>query len=52
MPEPIDKELLELEKQFWDAIRNRDGAAATRLSDARTLVIGRAGREPYGRSQK
>src|SRR5688572_2241416 len=39
----VDKELLALEKQFWDAIQNRDGAAATRLSDARTLVIGPQG---------
>jgi hypothetical protein len=43
MPPSIDQELLDLEKQFWDAIRNRDGAAATRLTDARTLVIGPQG---------
>ena len=35
MPDPIDQELLELEKQYWEAICKRDGAAATRLSDAR-----------------
>src|SRR5262245_41429352 len=39
----IDKELVDLEKQYWEAIRNRDGATATRLSDARCLVIGPRG---------
>jgi hypothetical protein len=43
MPAAIEQELLELEKQYWEAIRSRDGAAATRLSDARTLVIGPQG---------
>ena len=43
MPDPIDQELLELEKQYWEAICNRDGATATRLSDARCLVIGPQG---------
>jgi hypothetical protein len=39
----MDQELIELEKQYWEAIRNRDGATATRLSDARCLVIGPQG---------
>jgi len=39
----IHKELLALEKQYWEAIRSRDGATATRLSDARCLVIGPQG---------
>jgi hypothetical protein len=43
MPDAIDQELLELEKQYWEAICNRDGATATRLSDARCLVIGPQG---------
>ena len=43
MPDPIDQELLELEKQYWEAICNRDGATATRLSDARCMVIGPQG---------
>jgi Domain of unknown function (DUF4440) len=43
MPDPIDQELLELEKQYWQAICNRDGATATRLSDARCMVIGPRG---------
>jgi hypothetical protein len=43
MPEAIDQELLELEKQYWEAISKRDGATATRLSDARCMVIGPQG---------
>lgn len=43
MPATIDQELLALERQYWEAIQNRDGATATRLSDARCLVIGPQG---------
>ena len=43
MPADIDQELLNLEKQYWDAIQSRDGATATRLSDARCLVVGPQG---------
>jgi hypothetical protein len=43
MPAAIDQELLNLEKQYWEAIRNRDGATATRLSDARCVVVGPQG---------
>jgi Domain of unknown function (DUF4440) len=43
MPAAIDQELLALEKQYWEAIRSRDGATATRLSDARCLVVGPQG---------
>ena len=39
----IDQELLALEKKYWEAIQNRDGATATRLSDARCLVVGPQG---------
>jgi hypothetical protein len=39
----IDQELLALEKQYWEAIQKRDGATATRLSDARCLVVGPQG---------
>ena len=42
MPD-IDKELIELERQYWQAIQDRDGATATRLSDARCVVIGPQG---------
>jgi hypothetical protein len=41
MPTPaVDKELLALEKQYWEAIKNKDGGAATRLSDDRCIVVG------------
>jgi hypothetical protein len=43
MPAAIDQELLALEKQYWEAIQKRDGATATRLSDARCLVVGPQG---------
>ncbi len=43
MPAAIDKELLDLEKQYWEAMQNRDGATATRLSDARCVVVGPQG---------
>jgi hypothetical protein len=39
----INKELLDLEKQYWDAIKNKDGATATRLSDEHCLVVGPQG---------
>jgi hypothetical protein len=39
-PTAIDTELLALEKQYWDAIKNKDGSAATRLSDDRCIVVG------------
>jgi hypothetical protein len=39
----MDQELIELERRYWEAIRNRDGATATRLSDARCLVVGPQG---------
>lgn len=43
MPAAMEEELLALEKQYWEAIRSRDGATATRLSDARCLVVGPQG---------
>ena len=43
MDQESKQELLALERQYWEAIRNRDGATATRLSDARCLVIGPQG---------
>jgi hypothetical protein len=39
-PAAIDTELLALERQYWDAIKNKDGSAATRLSDDRCIVVG------------
>ena len=43
MPAAIDQELIALEKRYWEAIQKRDGATATRLSDARCLVVGPQG---------
>jgi hypothetical protein len=40
MQRAIDTELLALEKQYWDAIKNKDGSAATRLSDDQCIVVG------------
>ena len=39
----IDTELLALEKQYWDAIKNKDGSTATRLTDERCMVVGPQG---------
>ena len=39
----VDQELLALEKQYWEALQNKDGATATRLSDARCVVVGPQG---------
>jgi Domain of unknown function (DUF4440) len=43
MPAANDQELIDLEKRYWEAIQKRDGATATRLSDARCLVVGPQG---------
>ncbi len=39
----LDAELLALEKQYWDAIKNKDGSMASRLSDDRCVVVGPQG---------
>jgi hypothetical protein len=36
-------ELLELEKQFWDAMKRKDGAAAERLTAEECIVVGPQG---------
>ena len=36
-------ELLQLEKQFWDAMKRKDGAAAERLTAEECIVVGRQG---------
>jgi uncharacterized protein (TIGR02246 family) len=44
MPEgPIEAQLLDLEKQYWTAIRNRDVQAAMRLTDDPCIVTGAQG---------
>jgi hypothetical protein len=37
------RELLELERQFWDAMKRKDGSAAERLTAEECIVVGRQG---------
>jgi hypothetical protein len=39
----VEKELLELENQYWDAIKDQDVEAAMRLTDFPCLVAGASG---------
>jgi ketosteroid isomerase-like protein len=39
----LDRELLELERQYWDAIREKDASAAGSLSDEPCVVVGPRG---------
>ena len=39
----LDRELLELEKQYWDAIRQKDASAASELTDEPCVVVGSRG---------
>jgi uncharacterized protein (TIGR02246 family) len=44
MPEgPIEAQLLDLEKQYWQAIKDKDVQAAMRLTDDSCIVIGAQG---------
>jgi len=44
MPEgPIEAQLIDLEKQYWNAIKNRDVQAAMRLTDDPCIVTGAQG---------
>src|SRR6476469_9830808 len=44
MPEcPIEQQLLDLEKQYWTAIRDRNVSAAMRLTDDHCIVVGASG---------
>ena len=45
----IEKELFELEKQYWQAIKDKDAEAAMRLSDETCIVVGAQG---IGRIEK
>lgn len=40
---PLENDLLELERRFWDAIKNRDSRTAARLSDDHCLIVGPQG---------
>jgi ketosteroid isomerase-like protein len=39
----VEQELIELEKQYWQAIKNKDADAAMRLSDDPCIVTGAQG---------
>jgi hypothetical protein len=39
----IEQELLEMEKQYWQAIKDKDAPTAARLTDARCIVTGAQG---------
>jgi hypothetical protein len=39
----IEKELVELETQFWQAMKDQDVEAATRLTDTTCIVVGAQG---------
>lgn len=44
MPEgPIEKQLLDLEKQYWTAIRDRNVLAAMKLTDDPCIIVGASG---------
>jgi hypothetical protein len=38
-----EQELLELEKRFWDAMRDKDGDTATKLTDDGCIIVGAQG---------
>jgi ketosteroid isomerase-like protein len=42
-PTAIEKELLDLEKQYWQAIKDKDIDAAVRLTDEPSIVAGAQG---------
>ena len=39
----VENQLIELEKQYWDAIKNKDVATAARLTDDPCLIAGSHG---------
>ncbi len=45
------KELFKLEKQYWNAIREKDPATATSLSDDLCVVVGASGVGEMGKSE-
>jgi uncharacterized protein (TIGR02246 family) len=46
---PIEQELLDLENQYWQAIKDRDADAAMRLTDDPCIVTGARGVARIGR---
>lgn len=47
----IKQELLALEKQYWNAVKEKDSATATSLSDDPCMVVGAQGVGELGRSE-
>ena len=43
MSKDIEKEIMDLEKQYWEAMQNRDVDAAMRLTDESCIVVGAQG---------
>jgi uncharacterized protein (TIGR02246 family) len=43
MPSTVEQELIDLENQFWQAIKDKDADAAKRLSDDPCVVTGAQG---------
>ena len=43
MSASVDARLLEAEKSFWEAIKNKDGRSAGRLSDDPCIIVGAQG---------
>jgi hypothetical protein len=43
MPSAVEKQLLDLERQYWQALQNRDDETALRLADDPCIVSGASG---------
>lgn len=43
MPTQVENQLIELERQYWQAIKDKDVDAAMRLSDEPCMVVGAQG---------
>jgi uncharacterized protein (TIGR02246 family) len=50
-PRSVEKELLELERQYWQALKDRDVEAALELTDDPCIVAGAQGVATIGRDQ-
>ncbi len=46
----LKKELIGLEEQYWNAIRDKDAAAATALSDDPCVIVGAQGVSEIGKA--
>jgi len=43
MPDTIERELVDLERRYWQALKDRDVAAAVELTDEPCIVAGAQG---------